>query len=277
MNSFSLRLLSAVVAILVIIGFYFWIGIQAFKLLVAVAVVLGSVEISKLLFKGGQQKLLNSIFFVLCLSLAYFSYSFFFLSGNFLALSFLLYTCFALLLSKKFQQIIDLKHWILSGISGLFYAGFLPVFAAKLLDLEQGQSWFLALLAVVFAGDIGAYIFGSLFGKTKLFPLLSPKKSLEGSLGGLVFSVLTGVVLGVFLFNFSSEKVIALAGLSLVSAVFAQLGDFFESLLKRVADVKDSGHIMPGHGGVLDRIDGVLFAAPVFFLGAALLQDSFKI
>lgn len=252
-----------------------WIGIEAYKLLVALAVVLGSIEISKLLFKSGQQKLLNSIFIVLSISLAVLSYSYFPLSGNFLALSILIYICFALLLSKKFSQIIDLKHWILSGVLGLFYAGFLPVFAAKLLDLKNGESWFLSLLAIVFAGDIGAYLFGSLIGNRKIFPLLSPKKSLEGSLGGLFFSIVTGFILGFFLFKFESNQMWGMLFLSLVSAVFAQLGDFFESLLKRVADVKDSGQIMPGHGGVLDRIDGVLFAAPVFFLGAALLQGNF--
>ncbi|MFP5520218.1 MAG: phosphatidate cytidylyltransferase [Bdellovibrionia bacterium] len=272
MKSFHLRLISAVAAIIIIGLLYYFLGAFAFKVLVATAVVLGSFEVSHLLFQSDKHSTLRYLFHLLTFALAYISYEYFFLSGNFLALAFLLYTCFAILLSKRFEKIDELKHWILSGIAGLFYVGFLPVFVGKLLDLPMGMYWFLALLIVVFAGDIGAYLFGVAFGKKKIFPSLSPKKSWMGSIGGLLFSGLAAIVISKFLFHFNNQFTVAFLALSLVSAIFAQLGDFFESLLKRVADVKDSGKIMPGHGGILDRIDGVLFAGPIFYLGAVILQ-----
>jgi phosphatidate cytidylyltransferase len=119
------------------------------------------------------------------------------------------------------------------------------------------------LLAVVFAGDIGAYIFGSIFGKTKIAPLLSPKKSLQGGIGGLLFSAMAAVGFSYFLPN---TPVFVLFFCGLLGGLLGQVGDFFESLVKRVAGVKDSGSIMPGHGGVLDRLDGVLLAAPLFYV-----------
>jgi phosphatidate cytidylyltransferase len=128
-------------------------------------------------------------------------------------------------------------------------------------------------LAVVFSGDTCAYLVGVLFGKTKILPLVSPKKSLQGSLGGLLGSTLAAVVCWKFMFQ--DKDLDNLVVLAFVSGFIAQFGDFFESLLKRVADVKDSGSIMPGHGGVLDRIDGVLFASPVILFGVLMLSHLF--
>jgi phosphatidate cytidylyltransferase len=127
-----------------------------------------------------------------------------------------------------------------------------------------GATWFLIMLFVVFSGDVGAYIFGLSLGKNKLMPQISPKKTIEGSLGGFVFSIFSGLILLVWIPIGPALSTILLC---FFAALFAQMGDLFESLLKRVADVKDSGRIFPGHGGLLDRIDGILFACPVFLLG----------
>ena len=129
--------------------------------------------------------------------------------------------------------------------------------------------WFFGLLGFVFTGDTCAYLAGSKFGKHSFFPALSPKKTVEGSLGGLLGSALAAVVFHFFVPQFSLPFLILL---SLVVGFVGQMGDFFESLLKRVANQKDSGSLMPGHGGVLDRIDGVLFAAPLMYLGASLFE-----
>lgn len=147
--------------------------------------------------------------------------------------------------------------------------GLLPSFMIQLLSLPHGMVWFLSLLAIVFAGDIGAYIIGLNFGKHKIMPLVSPKKTVEGSIGGIAFSVFTALGISYFLDHINP---VALVLLAVPTSVIAQFGDFFESVLKRVAEVKDSGKIMPGHGGVLDRVDGVLFAAPVILFGALVLE-----
>jgi phosphatidate cytidylyltransferase len=110
------------------------------------------------------------------------------------------------------------------------------------------------VLAVVFAADTGAYYGGHLLGGPKVWPAVSPGKTVSGSLCGLVSGIVIGALCGLL----RAPGPLALAGLGGVLAVVSQFGDFFESALKRAVGVKDSGRILPGHGGMLDRIDGLL-------------------
>ena len=135
------------------------------------------------------------------------------------------------------------------------------------LDLPRGAEWMLFLLVLVWAADIGAFFSGKRFGRLRLAPAVSPGKTWEGVLGGVAASAVVAVVgsawfdvpLGVFL------------PLCMAAVVFSIVGDLTESLLKRFAGIKDSGTLFPGHGGVMDRIDSVTGAAPVFFFGLTLL------
>ena len=141
---------------------------------------------------------------------------------------------------------------------------------------DRGHLWLLASLMVVWAADSGAYFAGRAFGRRKLAPRISPNKTWEGLLGGLVAGVLvmTAFGLGFGVPEWTLVDAAHLPWLLLITvvAVFASvLGDLFESLLKRHAGAKDSGHIIPGHGGVLDRVDGVLAALPVFAVGKEIL------
>jgi phosphatidate cytidylyltransferase len=128
----------------------------------------------------------------------------------------------------------------------------------------DGKPWILLVLGVVWAGDTGAYFAGRFLGKHKLHPKVSPKKTIEGSIGGLISSVGAG---------FLMYEVLGLHGLapwklavfSAAGGALGQLGDLAESLIKRACNVKDSGTILPGHGGMLDRVDGVIFALPFFY------------
>ena len=118
-------------------------------------------------------------------------------------------------------------------------------------------------VVLVWAADTGAYAFGILFGRHRLWPSVSPKKTWEGLIGGIVATVLVAVLAsGPFGIGFGTLE--AVVG-GLLVGIAAPLGDLFESRLKRVAGVKDSGRLLPGHGGVLDRFDSVFFAAPVFY------------
>lgn len=150
-----------------------------------------------------------------------------------------------------------------AGLMGFLYVGIFPALALRLLKFEDGDIWFFGLLAIVFAGDTLAYVTGRFFGKRKLFEAVSPKKTVEGAIGGLIGSAIAGIAIAQFLPEVASSYTMIAA--AVITGGFAQIGDLNESLLKRVADVKDSGSIMPGHGGILDRLDGVLFAAPVYF------------
>jgi CDP-diglyceride synthetase len=117
----------------------------------------------------------------------------------------------------------------------------------------------LSIFIFIWLNDTGAYCFGTLFGKHRLFERISPKKSWEGFIGGAVITLITGFVLGRF-FPFLSS--IEWAGLGLVVSIFGTWGDLVESMIKRHMGIKDSGTFFPGHGGILDRFDSLLIAVP---------------
>lgn len=119
------------------------------------------------------------------------------------------------------------------------------------------------LLVTIILSDTGAYFAGKRFGRHKLAPRVSPKKTWEGALGGLVAAALGGVAL--YYLQLSTWAMAVYVAMAVLIAVFGQLGDLMESMLKRDAGIKDSGSIFPGHGGVLDRCDSILFAAPALY------------
>lgn len=134
----------------------------------------------------------------------------------------------------------------------------------------NGHRWLLLALAVVWAADTGAYFAGRYLGKRKLSPRISPNKTVEGLVGGALASVLVAMA-GAPLAGAGVRQLPAVALVVVATVGFSVVGDLFESLLKRHANVKDSGGLIPGHGGILDRIDSVLAALPVFALGKGLL------
>lgn len=128
----------------------------------------------------------------------------------------------------------------------------------------------LAIFIFIWVNDTGAYLVGSRWGKRRLAPNISPKKSVEGSIGGLILVLLSAVILRLLLFpELSWLRILLIAA---VVAIFGTIGDLFESSLKRRAGVKDSGKLIPGHGGILDRIDSLLLAVPAVYLLLAFLD-----
>lgn len=155
---------------------------------------------------------------------------------------------------------------------GLPYLGLTVV---ALLHLRQdGWQPVLWLLLVVWATDIGGYIFGRWIGGPKLAPRLSPKKTWAGLIGGAGLAAVAGAA-AIAVLHRAGAAVLAVPAAAAL-ALLAQAGDLAESAVKRHYGVKDSGNLIPGHGGVLDRIDGLLAAAPVFALFTALLDASFR-
>lgn len=130
----------------------------------------------------------------------------------------------------------------------------------------QPQIIFFPFLLVWF-NDTFAYLFGSKFGKHKLFPRISPKKSWEGAIGGGLVTIIAGFLLAPYI---KGLDMLDTTIISLIVVIFGIFGDLIESMFKRCIEIKDSGHIMPGHGGVLDRMDSVLFAIPAIFVYLAL-------
>jgi phosphatidate cytidylyltransferase len=150
---------------------------------------------------------------------------------------------------------------------GIFYIGFLLPHLSLIWNRPDGKEWVLFLIVTVWAGDISAFLIGSFFGRHKLYPKISPKKTFEGLAGGIVGSIIVALA---FALLFIPRFDIGLCILVAIGVeILGQLGDFTESMLKRSAQVKDSGSLIPGHGGMLDRLDSFLFSAP--FLHYSLL------
>jgi phosphatidate cytidylyltransferase len=152
---------------------------------------------------------------------------------------------------------------------GVFYIGGLLA-ALPLLHASPGPAWVALAIAVTFGNDTGAYFVGRAFGRHKLAPTLSPGKTVEGALGGLAAGLTVTFVAGwVFM---PALTVYDRVVIGLVSGVVGPAGDLVESLIKRAAGVKDSGRCIPGHGGVLDRIDALLFVGAYVYLHVNLLR-----
>ncbi|MDP2981191.1 MAG: phosphatidate cytidylyltransferase [Candidatus Omnitrophota bacterium] len=152
----------------------------------------------------------------------------------------------------------------------IFYIGWFFTFLVKIRFLEDGHKLVAYLLLVTKSGDIGAYLLGSNFGRHKLIPRISPNKSVEGAIGGFVFSIACAVILGRYYISWMSFGFILASGVLI--GVFAQLGDLAESLIKRDYEVKDSSVFLPGLGGMLDVIDSILFTAPIFYICLAIFR-----
>lgn len=135
----------------------------------------------------------------------------------------------------------------------------------------QGSWLLLFVLVLMWVADSGAYFAGRSFGKTKLAPHVSPGKTWEGVAGGVVATGIYATVAGYY-FGFQNSRLVLFVIVAMVAVVFSVLGDLLESLLKRGQGLKDSGTLLPGHGGVLDRVDSVTAGAPVFLLGYSLLE-----
>ncbi|MBD2627512.1 phosphatidate cytidylyltransferase [Trichormus variabilis] len=202
--------------------------------------------------------------------------------------------CFYLLFQPQLATIADIS----ASIMGLFYVGYLPSYWVRLRDLDsatisnlplggywptnwndvlaqgnfaslpQGLTATVLTFLCIWAADIGAYIIGKFFGKTPLSDI-SPKKTVEGAVFGITASVTVGIA-GAYVLDLPHSLVTGLA-LGLLIGIASLLGDLTESLLKRDAGVKDSGQLIPGHGGILDRTDSYIFTAPLVYYFVTLL------
>lgn len=208
----------------------------------------------------------------------------FFITGNIFALVLYLVVLFdgekiyfpgfiAFFLIFIFTIIVILKKTIyfqkiISTIMPVIYIGFLGLFGIKLRLLENGSYYIFILLFITYIYDAGAYFVGSAIGKHKLIPAISPGKTIEGCVGGVFIAVLATVIINyLFLpkFLLGSNQQVHLLILSVLLSITGQIGDISASFIKRFSNVKNSSDLIPGHGGVLDKIDSSLFNAPVLF------------
>ncbi len=158
------------------------------------------------------------------------------------------------------------RNWAWT-IVGALYVGWMLSYWLNLRSLADGRNWVYLAMLTTFANDTGAFFIGRTWGKRKLAPTISPAKTWEGAIGGLVSAIPAAIVVAMVLnlispFTFKYWQIILLGFLV---GLFAQLGDLVESLLKRNMEVKESGNLLPGHGGILDRFDSLIFVGAVVY------------
>ncbi len=181
-------------------------------------------------------------------------------------LSFVLLIGVILLLTLALFSSLELAAGFRAAVSGFFgaaYVGGLMGFLIAIRMGKGGEDFLMMLLVIIWAGDSFAYFAGKSLGRHKLSPAVSPNKTWEGAVAGFVFGIVAAVLCK---FAFIPEvQLVHAIGLGAVVGIAGQIGDLCESIVKRAANVKDSGGIIPGHGGMLDRVDSLLFGAPAMY------------
>lgn len=278
-SSLGRRVASVTVLIPLIVAAALWYW--ATVALVAACVVVGIVELFAMLRQGGFAPRTNpgvATGLLLCAAAALRPLTAFDLTGLALSIGVALTLVYELL---PRDRSVSLTAWAFT-FTGAAYIGWLlsafillrqldtPLRGGPLaaLGLAPGTAWVILVLAITWLQDSVAYFVGRAFGRTKMAPVLSPKKSWEGFAGGLAASVITALMAVPLLGLPIGYLAAGLIGL--VAGVAGPLGDLGESLIKRQVGVKDSGALIPGHGGILDRMDSLLFTAPVVYYGVLL-------
>ena len=262
-----------------LIGVIFWFGEPYFTIFIAVVGLLAAVEFYHLT-KGVKAQALTvfgiiwTILLIVTRNPAILSWLAPYMDIELLVPSIItagMAVSLILLLTRKQKQgAFTDWSWTLAEI---LYVGWLLGYLVALYGLDNGRSWVFLAVFATFGSDSAAYFIGRAFGKHKLAPSISPGKTWEGSIGGLLGAVLVSMF---FLLNtplhlnaFINWWQMIIVGLLI--SIFGQLGDLIESLFKRNTGAKDSGNILPGHGGMLDRVDSIVFAVVVVYFVVLLL------
>ncbi|MGQ9607979.1 MAG: phosphatidate cytidylyltransferase [bacterium] len=257
---FIKRLASAIIFALFVIIIVQYGNSWFFFVLVSIFVVLSSIEFTKLakLTGGSYSSFITvPITWLICLSAFRSSW----IDTNLiLFITIALLALYEIIRSKPVSALLNIS----SAIFGIIYIGWL--LGRHLILLRQmidGKQIIFLLLGITWSGDIGAYLIGKQFGKHKAFPIISPKKSWEGFIAGIIFGILSTFILcHSFSLNIGLVHIIIMG---VLLTIIGQIGDLTESILKRGASVKDSGNLMPGHGGILDRCDSLIFITPALY------------
>lgn len=248
------RIISALIGIPLILAILYLGGVY-WMLFFALLGIGGLYEFNRMVNKEYQSSLILGIILMLIVM--------FNIYNTLLLPTFVLFTiCLVIYLVKRFPQIsiVDISLNIFPAL----YIGFSLSFAIMLTNEPHAFFIMLAVFLFTWSSDIGGYTFGRLWGKNKLAPHLSPNKTWEGSVGGIILTVITGIIF-FNIYNVGNINLYSIILLGAISSIAAQLGDLFISSVKRIFGVKDSGHLIPGHGGVLDRFDSFLLVLPVVY------------
>ncbi|WP_274542421.1 phosphatidate cytidylyltransferase [Candidatus Oscillochloris fontis] len=273
-SSLALRVASVSVLIPIVIAAAWWYWSAA--ILVGFSAVLATIELYGIMQRGGYAPRLSvgvTISLLLCGAAAFQDVIPLDLGEAVIGISILFALTYEIFPRDRSTSLVN---WALTFAGAYYIGGLLSYFIllAQLhtplrdgwltfLHIPPATSWILLVLAVTWLQDTAAYFVGRAFGKHRMAPILSPKKSWEGAVGGFVTSVLTAMLATLLLGLPISYAAAALIGAA--AGIAGPIGDLVESLIKRQIGIKDSGQLIPGHGGILDRIDSLIFTAPVIY------------
>lgn len=246
------RIISGIIGI-ILLFIIIYLGSPIYNLSILILTLIGLYEYNKAIdiIKDKKVPHIMNIIYSLILFLIMF-----FKKEEYIILSLFIYILmnFCEYVLDRDIKIKDLALSLLGGIYIVFLMSYLYYFADTL------NIWYVFLIAS--GSDIFAYFTGKLIGKTKLAPILSPKKTVEGFIGGIIGAIILVII---FAKNFNSNYLILLSIMAVLGSIASVFGDIFASKIKRETGLKDYGNIMPGHGGVLDRFDSILFTAPIVY------------
>ncbi len=257
MNENVIRSLSGIVYISVLILATLY-SIESFFILFGVFLILTAKEFARLIHLPQIPALIASI-------IVYFQFAVF--GSNYLIeLSLVVLTILLLIqlvfwLFSKNNTSLKQSNWLL--LTGYIIFPFVFLTKLPIVNNQFIPSIIIGIFILIWTNDTFAYIVGKSIGKNKLFERISPKKTIEGFIGGVFFAIIASIIIANYVVEMSMISWIISA---FMISVFGTIGDLVESKFKRIANVKDSGNIMPGHGGMLDRLDSIIFVAPFLFL-----------
>jgi len=265
MSNRIIRILVAILAIPVLLGLAY-LGKIPFLIFIIIIGLTAYYEFSKILNKKNIY-INNFVGFTAVAILIFNTYFKLFSYENFFLILIPI-----LLFCELFRNKESAINNISANLLAIFYTGF---FSSTIISIREfynnyeleynfGGYIIISILLTLWMTDSAAYFVGTAFGKHKLFPRVSPKKSWEGAIAGFVFAAISLIVLKFVLLTFLNW--IDIFAFTIIIGVFGQVGDLIESLIKRDADVKDSSNLIPGHGGIFDRFDSLLFSAPIIYL-----------
>lgn len=267
MSNLAARVLSALVALPLVAALILWREPLGFSALVLLIVALALTEYAAITLSSGSRALRVGLVLIGA-GLA---------AGILLAPKAALVWAVAAFMAAAFLVLLEPGEIPGAGarlgmaVFGVFYLGALaPALALLQRQGEHGRAWVLLSIAVTFGNDTGAYFAGKGFGRHKLYPTVSPGKTVEGAIGGLVASLAVMLLARATVAPWLT--IVDCLAVALPGAVLGPIGDLVESLIKRAAGVKDSGKLIPGHGGVLDRIDALLFVSAWIYIYVAHLR-----
>ncbi len=236
-----------------------WFKLPWFTLVIAVIAILGGIEFYRMISHNKIQPIAYfgvAIILLLTINPIYTD----FITKPFILTAAIIISLIWLLFQSQKEGTFNNWAWIIAGI---LYLGWTLSYWTELRNLEHGREWILWSMLTVMVSDTSAFFVGRRLGKHYMAPTISPKKTWEGAVGGLLGSIIVSIILG-FVFSLPLNYW-QLVLMGCIISILAQFGDLVESFLKRSTGVKDSGRLVPGHGGILDRIDSFIFTGAVIY------------